>query len=52
MQNDKISSELSNKKGDNQNPVNVFLGAGQDDPDKRTATQALLSRSELSINFV
>lgn len=40
MQNGKISSELRNKQGDNQDPVNTFLEAGQDDQDKGTATHA------------
>lgn len=34
MHNDKISSELRNKQGEKQNPVNTFLGVGQEDQDK------------------
>jgi hypothetical protein len=39
MQNDKISSWSRNKQGNKQTLVNAFLGASQDDQDKRNATQ-------------
>lgn len=48
IQKDKISSEQRNKQGDNQNPVNNFLGAGQDDQNKRTATHA---SAETALSF-
>ena len=41
MQNNKISSGSRNKQGNKLNPANTFLGASQDDQDKRNATGAL-----------
>lgn len=38
VQNNKIRSGSRNKQGNKQNPVNTFLGASQDDQDKRSAT--------------
>ena len=40
MQNNKISSGSRNKQGNKQNLINTFLGANQDDQDKRTAIHA------------